>query len=204
MSSASFQEISREFLKNVLVSCSDHSEVVREYSIKIVMEMMIRAEEVDGVLPYVMSVLVERLNCRDLEGIKSLPEAMRPPPGQKPHVVIKLVETSEEVRLAICKLLEKIIGLVDINLVRRFLDDMVNVLRSLVMDPCGDIQLVACNLLGIFCESYKNILLNYTETMGRAILLPLISKKSKLRVAALNTLNKILLCGIWKFNAFIF
>lgn len=40
--------------------------------------------------------------------------------------------------------------------------------------------------------------------MGRAILLPLISKKSKIRVAALNTLNKILLCGVWKYNAFIF
>lgn len=100
--------------------------------------------------------------------------------------------------------MEKIVGLVDTNAMRRFLDDMVNVIRALVMDPSGEIQLNACNLLGVFCESYKNILLNYTETMGRAILLPLISKKSKIRISALNTLNKILLCGVWKFNAFVF
>lgn len=40
--------------------------------------------------------------------------------------------------------------------------------------------------------------------MGRSILLPLISKKSKIRIAALNSLNKVLECGVWKYNAFIF
>ena len=155
-------------------------------------------------LPYIVAVLVERLGCRDLEGVKGLPEAMRPPPNQKPHVVIKLVETSEEVRMMVCKLVEKIIGLVDINVMRRYLDDMINILRALVMDPYSEIQFSACHILSNFCLNFKNILLNYTETMGRSILLPLVSKKSKIRIAALTTLNSILLCGIWKFNAFIF
>jgi hypothetical protein len=56
----------------------------------------------------------------------------------------------------------------------------------------------------MLCKAYKNILLNYTQTMGKAILLPLISKKSKIRIAALEALNSIFKCGLWKFNAFVF
>lgn len=40
--------------------------------------------------------------------------------------------------------------------------------------------------------------------MARGILLPLISKKSQIRIAALEALGQILYCGVWKHNAFIF
>lgn len=40
--------------------------------------------------------------------------------------------------------------------------------------------------------------------MGRAVLLPLVSKKSKVRIAGLNALTAIMGCGLWKYNAFIF
>lgn len=56
----------------------------------------------------------------------------------------------------------------------------------------------------MFCKAYKNILLHYTESLGRAVLLPLISKKSKIRIAALTALNRVLECGVWKYNAFVF
>lgn len=48
-------------------------------------------------LPYVFSIVCERVNCADLEGILNVPEVMRPPPGQKPKVLVKLIEDSEEV-----------------------------------------------------------------------------------------------------------
>jgi len=32
-------------------------------------------------LPLTISMLIERVNCQDLEGIQDLPEVMRPPPG---------------------------------------------------------------------------------------------------------------------------
>lgn len=48
------------------------------------------------------------------------------------------------------------------------------------------------------------MLLHFTELLGRAILLPLISKKSKVRIAALDALGSIFYCGIWKYNAFVF
>ena len=40
--------------------------------------------------------------------------------------------------------------------------------------------------------------------MARGILLPLINKKSKVRMAALDALSAIMRCGIWKYNAFVF
>ena len=46
--------------------------------------------------------------------------------------------------------------------------------------------------------------MHFTETMGRAVLLPLISKKSKIRIAGLKTLTAIFWCGLYKYNAFLF
>ncbi len=40
--------------------------------------------------------------------------------------------------------------------------------------------------------------------LARGILLPLISKKSHVRIAAMEALGAILYCGIWKYNAFVF
>jgi len=51
-------------------------------------------------LPYIISILSERVNCHDMEGILNLPEVMRPPPSQKPQMLIKLIEHSEEVNLS--------------------------------------------------------------------------------------------------------
>lgn len=39
--------------------------------------------------------------------------------------------------------------------------------------------------------------------MARAILLPLVNPKSKIRIAALTAMTSVLYCGIWKHNAFI-
>jgi hypothetical protein len=86
----------------------------------------------------------------------------------------------------------------------RHLDDMVGVLRVLVMDPAPEVQREGCEVLRGFCEEYKGILLHFTETLGRALLLPLISKKSKIRIAALRCLTAVLWCGLWKYNAFVF
>lgn len=182
---STFQEIAQLYLKPLLKAFGDDSEVVRETSVKTVIELLSRCEEINPFLPFILSMLVERTNCVDLEGIASLPEVMRPPPGQKPRVIIRLQEPSEEVRMLYCKLMQKLMGLTEAEIIRNYLDDVINIIRTIVMDPCGDIQKEGCETLQILCKTYKNILLNYTQTMGKAILLPLISKKSKIRIAAL-------------------
>jgi hypothetical protein len=44
------------------------------------------------------------------------------------------------------------------------------------------------------------LLLHFSEILARSLLLPLVSKKSKIRMAALNSLGSVLLCGVWKKN----
>lgn len=48
------------------------------------------------------------------------------------------------------------------------------------------------------------MLLHFTELLARGLLLPIISKKSKVRIAALEALTQVLHCGVWKYNAFVF
>lgn len=85
-----------------------------------------------------------------------------------------------------------------------FIDDIVDILRAFLMDPFGDVQKMACKCLSRFCRDNHTMLLHFTEKMARAVLFPLISKKCPIRVAALDALTAVLLCGIWKHNAFVF
>lgn len=39
-----------------------------------------------------------------------------------------------------CKLIQKLLGLTDVEVIRNHLDDIINIIRTFVMDPCGDIQ----------------------------------------------------------------
>jgi hypothetical protein len=68
-------------------------------------------------------------------------------------------------------------------------DDVCNILRALSMDPCGDVQRLACKCVSEFCINNKELLLHFTEILARGLLLPLISKKSKVRIAALEALG---------------
>ena len=77
------------------------------------MEVIVRCSSIRSFLPYIFAVLTDRLNCTDLEGIASVPEKMRPAPGQKPKVIVKLVEQCEEIRLLFCTLMSKILSLVE-------------------------------------------------------------------------------------------
>ena len=65
--------------------------------------------------------------------------------------------------------------------IRDLLNDIVNILRSLSMDPCTEVQIRACKNISSLCKAFRHLLLHFTELMARAILLPLVSKKSKVR-----------------------
>ena len=71
------------------------------------------------------------------------------------------------------------------------------------MDPYGEVQREACQCLSEFCRNNHEILLHFTETLARSLLFPLISKKSRVKIAALEALGSVLECGIWKHNAVV-
>lgn len=45
----------------------------------IIKEFFVRSDDLTMSIPYLMPVLVERLNAEDLEGIEGMPDVMKPP-----------------------------------------------------------------------------------------------------------------------------
>jgi hypothetical protein len=95
LSSSAFEEIMHMANKDLLKNLADSSEINRENSLFIIIELLQRCTRITPFLPYIFAVLIERTNCNDLEGIANLPEKMRPAPGQKPKVIVKLTEKCE-------------------------------------------------------------------------------------------------------------
>jgi len=124
------QKIMKEFSKGLLKCFSDPSEKIREISVKIIQELISRCEDMTIFLPYIFSILVERSNCTDLEGISQLPEVMRPTPGQKPFVMSKFVEKSEPVRLELLELIGIIITCGEEDVLNGYVNDLVDILRA--------------------------------------------------------------------------
>lgn len=82
-------------MKEMLRCFADSSEYNREQAVKAVLELVARCASLRVFLPYIFAVLTDRTNCTDLEGIANVPEKMRPAPGQKPKMLIKLIENCE-------------------------------------------------------------------------------------------------------------
>ena len=102
-----------EFSKILLQSFSDPSDLIRETSIRILREILSRLGDLDQHLKYIFSMLVERTNCDDLEGIRGMDEKMIPDPGQKPKLLSEVIETSEVARIELLELFSTLIECMD-------------------------------------------------------------------------------------------
>ena len=78
-------------LKELIRCYYDSAEANRENSINLTIELLTRCKNIYNFLPYIMEALKDRTNCVDLEGVDKLPEKMRPSPGQKPKVMLKII-----------------------------------------------------------------------------------------------------------------
>lgn len=58
-------------------------EKCRELAVLIIKEFFIRSDDLSLSIPYLIPVLVERLNADDLEGVDYLEEKMKPHSNQK-------------------------------------------------------------------------------------------------------------------------
>jgi len=152
-------------------------------------------------IPYLMPILVERLNAEDLEGVEGLPDVMKPPVVQKPQVMTELVETSEEVRLVLAEIVTVIVSETVFDCLRAYIDVFVNVIRALCMDPYGAVITEGCNAMIEFCNNGSDQLLHFAENMARSLFTAFTNKHAKVRIAGLKALHQVLYCGIWKFNA---
>ena len=204
--------IKRELIQEILVSFNgnlikfslfNEIDKVREFSLKILIYLYANCVNLTKFLPFIFSALANKLQCDDLEGYGNMPEDIRPTPSQNPQKVIKVTENIEEIRILYLKLLEAIIC--HENAVkddfRLFVQDVVNITRTLCMDPAPNVVLVACNFCKTLAITFgQELLFYFNSILSRGILYALSHKQAKLRLAALDALDKLMYCSPNKKN----
>ena len=198
------QEILISFNGNLIkYSLFNEIDKVREYSLKILIYLYANCVNITKFLPFIFSALANKLQCDDLEGYGNMPEDIRPTPSQNPQKIIKVTESIEEIRILYLKLLEAITSHDNSSLddFRLFVQDIVNITRTLCMDPAPNVVIVACN----FCKNLalnfgKDLLYYFNSILSRGVLYALSHKQAKLRIAALEAIDKLMYCSPFKKN----
>ena len=198
------QEILPAIQKPLLKRFNDPVEKWRELSILIFKEFYKQCEDLTITFPYIFPVLIEKLAAFDLDGTDTLPEVMKPPPSQKPKMIIAPPEQSEEIRLLIAQIVTLMIKSTITDWFRAYLDDLVTILRTLAMDPYGEVIREAWEAYYILCNNDSEILFHYTVMMGRSTFLALTHQHAKVRWAGLKALNAIMYWGVWKYTVDLF
>ncbi len=204
--------IKRELIQELLVSFNgnlikfslfNEIDKVREFSLKILIYLYAYCVNLTKFLPFIFSALANKLQCDDLEGYGNMPEDIRPTPSQNPQKIIKVTENIEEIRILYLKLLETIIC--HENAVkddfRLFVQDIVNITRTLCMDPAPNVVCTACNFCNTLAMNFgKDLLFYFNSILSRGVLYALSHKQAKLRIAALDALDKLMYCSPNKKN----
>jgi hypothetical protein len=182
----------------------DKVEKSRELAALIIKEFFTRVDDLTLAIPYLLPVLVDRLNAEDLEGIDSLPEAMKPASGQKAQVMIDPPESCEEVRATIAEIVTIVVSSTIFECLRPYVDQIVGICRALCMDPCGSVIIEGCAAIREFAKTGSEQLLHFSENMGRSLFTAFVHKQAKVRIAGLKSLYDVAYCGSWKFSYAIF
>lgn len=190
----------KDFLSIALYS---ETQLLRELSLKILIYIYSHLNtSIRKLLPFVFSDLVIKLECSDLEGWGHLPEDIRPTPSQKPHKIVNLTETCEEIRVLYLSILESIFinDNIDLDDYDNFINDIVNILRCLVMDPSVIVIKKSCELIKFFAIKFKSKLYYFNSILGRSLFLPLCSKQSKIKILGLEAIDSLMECSPFKKN----
>lgn len=132
-----YQEILPQIQKILFKRLSDKVEKNRELAALIIKEFFIRVDDLTLSIPYLIPVVMDRLNAEDLEGVDTLDEKMKPRPEQRALVVADLPEDSEEIRVVIAEIMTLVVSSTDWMCLRPYVDALVAIFRALCMDPAG-------------------------------------------------------------------
>lgn len=116
---------------------ADKVEKSRELAALIIKEFVTQVDDITLSLPYIIPVLVDRLNADDLEGLDSLPDFMKPRPEQRALVHTNLNEPSEEIRMLLAEIYTLLVNSTDWICLRPYIDQLVAIARAVCMDPSG-------------------------------------------------------------------
>jgi hypothetical protein len=74
-----YQELLPMIQKSLFKRLSDKIEKNRELTCLLIKEFFTRSDDLTLSIPYLMPILVQRLNAEDLEGVEGLPDLIKPP-----------------------------------------------------------------------------------------------------------------------------
>lgn len=190
--------VTPKHIKIVLGAMAHPIDIIREKSAQLLLSCISVSDSVEESIEYILEMLIDRTNCSDLEDIQNTPEPMRPAPSQKPSMMIKLREESEEVRLLFCSIIKDLLDTLDDEYIIEYMNEYVNILRTLTMDPNTEIRKLTCKIWTSFLSQYKEVLINFSTIICRALLLPLTSKKSQIQISALKAIRELMFIGPFK------
>lgn len=184
-----YQELLSSVQKPLFKRLTDKMEKNRELAGLIIMEFFRRSDDLTMSIPYLMPILVERLNAEDLEGVEGMPDIIKPPVATKPQIMTELIETSEEVRLVLAEIVTVIVSQTVFDCLRAYIDTFVNLIRALCMDPYGAVIVEGCNAMIEFCSNGGDQLLHFAEGMARSLFTAFTNKHAKVRIAGLKAFH---------------
>lgn len=116
--------------------------------------------------------------------------------------MIKITETSDQIRLEYISMLETLIinSNIDSDDIKIFINDVVNIMRVLLMDTDANVLIAACNLLIKFIFKYKELLYHFNSIISRSLFLSITHKQSKVKIAGLEALEGLMFCSPHKKN----
>jgi hypothetical protein len=117
-----YQEVLPQIQKLLFKRLSDKVEKNRELAALIIKEFFARVDDLTLSIPYLIPVIIDRLNSDDLEGVEALTEAMKPRPEQRALVVAELPEKSEETRVIIAEIMTLVVSSTDWVCLRPYCD----------------------------------------------------------------------------------
>merc|ERR1740138_650760 len=114
--------------------------------------------------------------------------------------IARPVEESEEVRLELAHFVAMLLARCNQTQVYSYIDECTGLLRAQAMDPFHEVKAMACETMIGFCHNHQEMLLHFSEPMGRSLTSCLTHNHAKIRIAALRAMVAIFYCGVWKHN----
>uniref|UniRef100_H2YGR6 TOG domain-containing protein n=1 Tax=Ciona savignyi TaxID=51511 RepID=H2YGR6_CIOSA len=165
------QEISVEVLKPTLKCLSDTSEKNRELATMLIANYIEVIPSPEDTLAYIIPTLAQRL-------------------GQQ-----EIAEQSEELRLLILQtILFPCVELSGKN-IAGYLDEMIQILQRLIIDPYAEVRKVSCKLAGILARSIPEYFHMQSESLIQSLMMSITHQHSKVRIAVIEATADVIQFG---------
>lgn len=88
----------------------------------IIKEFYMTVDDLTLSIPYLVPVMMDRLNADDIEGLDTLPDVMKPRPEQRALQISQIVEDCEEVRVVLAEIMTLLVSSTDWVCLRPYVD----------------------------------------------------------------------------------